>query len=104
MIATTYYSTNSGRRRTIRLYKSWRNLNGRACGVNHDGRGNRRWAGLPVGWKSFREFREWALANGYSKTRNSLDRIDEKAGYTPANCQWITRGENTRKAMRKRWA
>lgn len=40
-------------------------------------------------------FIEWALENGY-KEGLSIDRIDPKKDYSPDNCRWLTRADNTR--------
>lgn len=48
-------------------------------------------------------FIEWSKNNGYSR-QLSIDRVDPSGPYGPENCQWITRSENSKKAMRDRWA
>lgn len=98
------WTTKDGTVRTIRLHKAWRNLCGRVSGVNHDGRGNKRWLGLANDFRDWTHFRTWAIANEYSKQNNSLHRKDSSIGYSPTNCQWITRQDNTSRAMQLRWA
>jgi hypothetical protein len=93
----TRWRTRNGRRRNIRLYKSWNNLNARLAGSNVAGNGSRPWKGLPNAFESWPAFRSWAVANGYSKARCSLDRKDASQGYGPENCQWLTVAENTKK-------
>lgn len=93
----TAWRTKSGRVRVIRLYRSYKNMIGRVRGWNYDGTGNKRWLGLKCDFYTFTEFRAWALRNGYSLERNSLDRLDPSLGYSPRNCQWITRGENSQR-------
>lgn len=40
-------------------------------------------------WLSFPEFFEWAVNNGWSEGL-SLDRLDNRKGYSPDNCRWTT--------------
>jgi hypothetical protein len=41
-------------------------------------------------WRcSFPEFQRWAEASGFARGLQ-LDRIDNKTGYCPANCRWVT--------------
>ena len=103
MIRTVGWQTKSGKLRRIRLYMSWHNLRARVNGTRCAGNGSRPWAGLPNNFTGWREFRAWAIANGYSKVRNSLDRKDASQGYGPDNCQWLSVEENTRK-MNEDWA
>lgn len=44
-------------------------------------------------------FVRWSLENGYSKELQ-LDRIDNKLGYFPENCQYISAYENVTKERR----
>ena len=44
-------------------------------------------------WLVFENFRDWALANGYSDEKQ-IDRIDNDKGYCPENCHWVTPKEN----------
>lgn len=44
-------------------------------------------------WKNnFKIFQNWAFKNGYND-KLTIDRIDNKKGYTPNNCRWVTRFE-----------
>ena len=45
-------------------------------------------------WERFAPFCKWALSNGY-KEGLTLDRIDNKKGYSPDNCRWVTITEQT---------
>lgn len=45
--------------------------------------------------KDHTRFEKWAVENGYSDGL-SIDRIDEKKGYTPENCRWVTLKDNSK--------
>lgn len=47
------------------------------------------------------KFQEWALSNGYQDGL-TIDRIDSSKEYSPDNCRWLTREENTLKAVETR--
>jgi hypothetical protein len=52
-------------------------------------------------WHSFENFYNWAMANGF-QPHLTIDRIDAKKDYEPANCQWITQAKNSAKRVIKR--
>ena len=52
--------------------------------------------GIYVKWlQNPSSFEEWALNNGY-ESNLTIDRIDPSVDYSPSNCRWITRQENSR--------
>jgi hypothetical protein len=93
--SVTNWTTRGGKRRLVRLYGAWKNLHGRISGRLHAGDGSRPWAGKKCLFRDWRHFRTWALANGYSKTNNSLDRFFDFDDYGPDSCRWVTRAQNT---------
>lgn len=44
---------------------------------------------------SSKKFYEWSIKNGYNN-KLTIDRIDNKKGYFPSNCRWVTYKENNR--------
>lgn len=110
-----YYKKQSGskhdRERSVRLYRIWHLIRWR-CGVighisMHKHRNCKYYRGRGIKvceeWaSSYQAFRRWALLHGY-RYGLSIDRIDRNGNYEPGNCQWITRGDNTRKANYYRW-
>lgn len=53
-------------------------------------------------WIEFDVFQRWAIGNGYADNL-TIDRIDSSGDYEPANCRWITKGENSRLSAVARW-
>ncbi len=54
-------------------------------------------------WGEYQAFKAWAESNGY-RPGMSIDRIDPDGNYAPENCEWVTRGENTRRMLAHRAA
>lgn len=54
-------------------------------------------------WKSYDNFREWAISNGYREDLE-IDRVDNNLGYSPENCRWVTRRDNVNnRRCTRRW-
>ena len=47
------------------------------------------------------KFYLWSINHGY-KSDLTIDRIDNNKDYEPSNCQWITKSENSKRAVHKK--
>ena len=88
------YTCHNGKK--PRLYKIWLAMRERCCypkNIRYNAYGAR---GIRVceEWQNFGCFKEWALSHGYTDEL-TIDRIDPNKGYSPINCQWISRHLNT---------
>lgn len=82
-----------------RLYRVWCQMR-RRCSKPKDP--SYKWygsRGISVchEWNSYPVFLQWASDNGYSDGL-TIDRINPKDNYSPANCRWITNEENVSRA------
>lgn len=97
----THGNARIGRR--LRLYNIWGNIKQRC--YNKKNKDYRRYGlrGIDIcsEWHNYIHFKRWSLANGYLDNLE-IDRINNDIGYSPENCQWITRAENTAKSNRLR--
>ena len=91
------------------LYRRWRNILARAgWKTPSEMRQNRheetyRNCTICDEWLNFVNFYRWAMANGYRKEL-TIDRIDNKKGYSPDNCRWATLVEQNRnRRMTEKW-
>lgn len=57
--------------------KDWPNYGGRGIGICSE-------------WDRFEDFRDWAMASGYTDGL-TIDRIENNAGYSPSNCRFVGR-------------
>lgn len=86
-----------------RIYRTWRNMKHRCQCENasnyqyYGGRG----VTVCAEWQSYKTFKTWALASGYSDLA-TIDRIDSDRGYEPDNCQWLSASEHACKTWEDR--
>jgi len=88
-----------------RIYNIWKSMNERcncetSCSYSHYGA---RGISICPEWKSYAAFREWSLANGYTKNL-TIDRINNDGNYEPVNCRWTTTKEQARNTTRTVYA
>lgn len=87
------------------LHKTWMRMRCR-CN-NPNATAYRHYGGKGVRvcdeWNGFVGFRDWALSHGYRPSL-SIERINPDGNYEPANCEWITCNENSRRMMLARVA
>ena len=89
------------RRRThgmtnTRLYTIWNSMH---CRCRYPGtNGYKRYGGRGIKvceeWQKFEPFYEWAIGAGYSD-KLTLDRIDNNKDYSPNNCRWATKEQQS---------
>lgn len=100
-----YKHGESGDNKT-RLYVTWIGMKNRCYNPNITGY---RWYGgkgieVCKEWKGdYVAFKNWALNSGYEDNLE-INRIKSNGNYEPSNCQWITRSENIKLAIKERVA
>lgn len=87
--------------RLTSLYSSWDHMKQRCLNPNNDNFHHYGGRGIKIAddsWLDFKQFSEWALANGWEPGL-TIDRKDPNGNYEPDNCRWETQtiqARNTR--------
>lgn len=93
-IANKYSYTQSHK---TRLYSIWRGIKQRCLNPNSPEYHRYGGRGITIckEWENdFGAFKRWASANGYQDNL-TIDRINNNQGYTPDNCRWSTKLEQS---------
>ncbi|HEX7011493.1 MAG TPA: hypothetical protein VF161_02040, partial [Steroidobacteraceae bacterium] len=89
--------TSRPNRRPTLIYRRWRDMQSRC-----KGQATKRpdeYKQVRLGFKSFAEFRAFAIRNGFTKENNSPDRLDTSRGYEPGNIRFIPPAENALRGL-----
>lgn len=81
-----------------RLYTTWLHVKRRCLNKNSKDYKYYGARGISIcsEWLNYPSFKQWSLSSGY-KDNLTIERINPDKNYSPENCEWITKSENTRR-------
>jgi len=88
---------------TSRLYRIWLGMHKRC--YDPTAKGYPRYGGRGISvcleWHWYELFGHWAITHGYDD-HLEIDRIENKGGYQPDNCRWVTKKDQHRNRRNNR--
>lgn len=77
------------------VYGRWKSMQDRCKNPSHASYGRYGGRGIKVcaEWSDFKAFEAWAAKANFHPSLE-LDRVNNDRGYSPGNCEWITKKEN----------
>lgn len=100
-----YYTKVNGKKFRHPIYGVWLGMKQRCLNPNHHYYNYYGGSNITIcdEWKNnSRSFTSWAFKNGY-KQGLQLDRVDNKKGYSPDNCHFVTRTQNMRNTRKTKF-
>lgn len=88
---------------STRNYNIWLAMRQRCNNPHYSCYGHYGGRGITVcsEWANYEAFMEWSFSHGYADDL-TLDRIDNNKGYSPENCQWVSRTKQMRNTRHNR--
>ena len=89
-----------------RLYRVWSGMKNRCLNpkaTKYEIYGGKGVKVCPEWLQSFENFRDWAMANGYTDNL-TIDRIDGNGNYEPSNCRWTSYSEQNKNRNKWYWS